>query len=56
MKSMQRFPISAVTAAMLLGLGGCAGMSAQHKNTSSAAKSVNDDRRAMRQTCLGCAP
>jgi osmotically inducible lipoprotein OsmB len=30
---MQTFPISAVTAAMLLGLDGCAGMSAQDKNT-----------------------
>ncbi len=33
MKSMHKFTISAVAAAMLLGLGGCAGMSAQDKNT-----------------------
>jgi osmotically inducible lipoprotein OsmB len=33
MKTMQRFTLSAVAAAMLLGLGGCAGMSAQDKNT-----------------------
>jgi osmotically inducible lipoprotein OsmB len=33
MKTMQRFTLSAVTAAMLLALGGCAGMSAQDKNT-----------------------
>jgi osmotically inducible lipoprotein OsmB len=34
MKSMHKFTISAVTAVLLLGLGGCAGMSAQDKNTS----------------------
>lgn len=33
MKSMQKFTISAIAAVMLLGLGGCAGMSAQDKNT-----------------------
>ena len=33
MKTMRRFALSAVAAAMLLGLGGCAGMSAQDKNT-----------------------
>lgn len=33
MKSMQRYAFSAVTAAMLLGLAGCAGMSNQDKNT-----------------------
>lgn len=33
MKSMQRYALSAVTAAMLLGLAGCAGMSNQDKNT-----------------------
>lgn len=33
MKTMQRFAFSAVAAAMLLGLGGCAGMSRQDQNT-----------------------
>jgi osmotically inducible lipoprotein OsmB len=33
MKSIQRFTLSAVAAAMLLGLGGCADMSAQDKST-----------------------
>lgn len=33
MKTMQRFALSAVAAAAMLGLGGCAGMSAQDKNT-----------------------
>ncbi len=33
MKTIQRFAVSAVVAAMLLGLGGCAGMSTQDKNT-----------------------
>jgi osmotically inducible lipoprotein OsmB len=33
MKTMQRCAFSAVAAAMLLGLGGCAGMSTQDKNT-----------------------
>ncbi|MCF8152227.1 MAG: glycine zipper 2TM domain-containing protein [Burkholderiaceae bacterium] len=33
MKTIQRFTRSAVTAAMLVGLVGCAGMSAQEKNT-----------------------
>jgi osmotically inducible lipoprotein OsmB len=33
MKTIQRFALSAVAAAMLLGLGGCAGMSAQDKST-----------------------
>jgi osmotically inducible lipoprotein OsmB len=33
MKTMQRFTFSAVAAAMLIGLGGCAGMSTQDKNT-----------------------
>jgi len=33
MKTMRRFALSAVAAAMLLGLGACAGMSAQDKNT-----------------------
>ncbi|MBI3524360.1 MAG: glycine zipper 2TM domain-containing protein [Betaproteobacteria bacterium] len=33
MKTIQRFAIGAVTATMLLGLGGCAGMSKQDRNT-----------------------
>ena len=33
MKTTQRFALSAVAAAMLLGLGACAGMSSQDKNT-----------------------
>jgi len=33
MKSVHQLAISAVTAAMLLGLGGCAGMSARDQNT-----------------------
>jgi len=33
MKSMQKFAISTVAAAMLLGLGGCSGMTTQEKNT-----------------------
>ncbi len=33
MKTIQKFALSAVTAAFLLGLGGCAGMSNQDKNT-----------------------
>jgi osmotically inducible lipoprotein OsmB len=33
MKTMQRVTFSAVAAAMLIGLGGCAGMSTQDKNT-----------------------
>jgi len=33
MKTILKFASSAVAAAMLLGLGGCAGMSAQDKNT-----------------------
>jgi osmotically inducible lipoprotein OsmB len=33
MKTIQRFAPGAVVAVMLLGLGGCAGMSAQDKNT-----------------------
>jgi osmotically inducible lipoprotein OsmB len=33
MKTMQKYALSAVAAAMLLGLGGCAGMSAQDKST-----------------------
>jgi osmotically inducible lipoprotein OsmB len=33
MKTLQRFALSAVTAAMLLGLVGCAGMSRQDQNT-----------------------
>lgn len=33
MKSMQKFAFSTVAAGMLLGLGGCAGMTAQEKNT-----------------------
>ncbi|NMG73980.1 glycine zipper 2TM domain-containing protein [Aromatoleum diolicum] len=33
MKSIQKFALSAVAAAVMLGLGGCAGMSAQDKNT-----------------------
>jgi len=31
--TMQRFALSAVVAAMLLGLGACSGMSTQDKNT-----------------------
>lgn len=33
MKSVQRFSCSAVVVVMLLGLGGCAGMSSQDKST-----------------------
>ena len=33
MKTILRVPLGAGAAAMLLGLGGCAGMSAQDKNT-----------------------
>lgn len=33
MKTIQRFAISAVAAAALLGLGGCSGMSTHEKNT-----------------------
>ena len=33
MKTMQKGVISAVAAAILLGVGGCAGMSAQDQNT-----------------------
>ena len=33
MKTMQRFGVSVVTAAVLLGLAGCAGMLTQDKNT-----------------------
>lgn len=33
MRTMQRFTFIAVAAAMLLGLGGCAGMSTQDQNT-----------------------
>lgn len=33
MKTIKRITMSAVTAAMLVGLVGCAGMSAQEKNT-----------------------
>lgn len=33
MKTIQKFAVSAVTAAMLVGLVGCSGMTAQEKNT-----------------------
>ena len=33
MRTMQRFAFSAVVAALLLGMGGCAGMSDQDRNT-----------------------
>jgi osmotically inducible lipoprotein OsmB len=33
MRTMQRFAFSAVAAALLLGMGGCAGMSDQDRNT-----------------------
>jgi len=33
MKTLKKFAFSAITAAMLLGLGGCAGMSEQEKGT-----------------------
>lgn len=33
MKTMHRFAISAVIAAVLLGLGGCSGMSTQNRDT-----------------------
>lgn len=33
MKTIQRFALSGFTVAMLVGLSGCAGMSAQEKNT-----------------------
>ena len=37
MKTMQKGVISAVAAAVLFGLGGCAGMSAQDKGTATGA-------------------
>ena len=33
MKAMQRFTVSAVLAAMLIGIGGCSGMSTREKDT-----------------------
>ncbi len=33
MKTIQKFTISTIAAVMLLGLGGCAGMSSQDKST-----------------------
>ncbi len=33
MKTIQKFTISTIAAALLLGLGGCAGMSSQDKST-----------------------
>lgn len=33
MRTMQRFAMTALTAALLLGMGGCAGMSRQGQNT-----------------------
>ena len=33
MKTLQRFAVTTVTAAMLLGLAGCSGMSTQDRNT-----------------------
>jgi osmotically inducible lipoprotein OsmB len=33
MKTVHQFTLGAVAAALLLGLGGCAGMSSQEKNT-----------------------
>lgn len=33
MRTMQRFAVSAVAVAVLLGLGGCSGMSTRDKNT-----------------------
>jgi osmotically inducible lipoprotein OsmB len=33
MKTIQRFPVTAMAAAMLLGLGACAGMSTTDRNT-----------------------
>ena len=33
MKSMQKYTMAGVVAVMLFGLGGCAGMSAQERNT-----------------------
>jgi len=33
MKTIQRFSVSAIAVAALLGLGGCSGMSTQDKNT-----------------------
>ena len=33
MKTMQRFAVSAVAAAVLLGVGGCSGMSARDEST-----------------------
>lgn len=33
MKTIQKYAISAVAAGMLVGLGGCAGMTAQEKST-----------------------
>lgn len=37
MKSMRNYAVSAVAAAVLLGLGGCAGMSQQDKGTATGA-------------------
>ncbi len=37
MKSMQKSVMSALTVAVLFGLGGCAGMSAQEKGTATGA-------------------
>ena len=38
MKTMQRFAVSAVAAAVLLGLGGCSGMSARDRDTAIGAR------------------
>lgn len=37
MKSIKKFSVVAVTAAIVLGLGGCAGMSRQDQNTAAGA-------------------
>jgi len=37
MKTIRKYAVSAVAAAALLGLGGCAGMSAQDKGTATGA-------------------
>ena len=33
MKTIQRFPVTSMTLAVLIGLGGCSGMSQQDQNT-----------------------
>lgn len=40
MRTMQRFALGTVAAAMLVGLGACAGMSAQDQNTAIGAGAI----------------